>query len=128
MNFDQWFSTTLKQELKMQSVNYKIIRRRVCWLIGQWIGIKLSAELRPDLYQVMVEALSPEEDLGVRLAASNALKLAIDDFMFSSNEFMPYLEPACSLLFTLLKEVNECITKVQFCKNSFSYSFYVYTG
>ena len=75
-------------------------------------GIKLSAELRPELYRLMVEALSPEEDLGVRLAANDALKLAIDDFQFNTEEFSPFLEPAFSLLFSLLKEVNECDTKV----------------
>ena len=60
----------------------------------------------------MVEVLSPEEDLGVRLAASDALKLAIDDFQFNPEEFSPYLEPAFSLLFSLLKEVKECDTKM----------------
>lgn len=60
----------------------------------------------------MVEALSPEEDLGVRLAASDALKRAIDDFQFNPQEFSPFLETAFSLLFTLLQEVNECDTKV----------------
>ncbi|XP_011635058.1 importin-11 [Pogonomyrmex barbatus] len=112
VNFDQWFSTTLKEELKMRSNNYKIIRRRVCWLIGQWTNIKLSAELRPELYKLMIEKLNPEEDLGVRLAASNALKQAIDDFQFNSEEFTPFLEPVFSLLFALLKEVNECDTKM----------------
>lgn len=62
---------------------------------------------------LMVEALSPTEDLGVRLAASDALKKVIDDFQFSSEEFAIFLEPACSLLFALLKEVNECDTKVR---------------
>lgn len=75
--------------------------------------IKLSAELRPELYKLMIETLNPEEDLGVRLAASNALKRAIDDFQFNSEEFTPFLEPVFSLLFALLKEVNECDTKVR---------------
>ncbi|XP_053971959.1 importin-11 [Hylaeus volcanicus] len=112
VNFDQWFSTTLKEELKIRSNNYRIIRRRVCWLIGRWTSVKLSAELRPELYELMVEVLSPDEDLGVRLAASDALKLAIDDFQFNPEEFSPYLEPAFSLLFSLLKEVKECDTKM----------------
>lgn len=68
--------------------------------------------MRPELYELMVEVLSPEEDLGVRLAASDALKLAIDDFQFNPEEFSPYLEPAFSLLLSLLKEVKECDTKV----------------
>ncbi|XP_076181543.1 importin beta11 isoform X2 [Ptiloglossa arizonensis] len=111
VNFDQWFTTTLKEELKIRSNNYRIIRRRVCWLIGRWTTVKLSAELRPELYELMVEVLSPDEDLGVRLAASDALKLAIDDFQFNPEQFFPYLEPAFSLLFSLLKEVKEYDTK-----------------
>ncbi|XP_031837056.1 importin beta11 isoform X2 [Nomia melanderi] len=113
VNFDQWFLTTLKEELKIRSNYYKIIRRRVCWLIGQWTSIKLSRGLRPKVYELMVEVLSPDEDLGVRLAASDALKLVIDDFQFNPEEFSPYLEPACSLLFSLLREVNECDTKMR---------------
>ncbi|XP_043468445.1 importin-11 [Leptopilina heterotoma] len=113
VNFDQWFSTTLKEELKIKSNHYRIIRRRVCWLIGRWTCIKLSVELRPELYGLMVEALSPDEDLGVRLAANDALKLAIDDFQFNTEDFSPFLEPAFSLLFALLKEVNECDTKMR---------------
>ena len=112
VDFDQWFSTTLRQELKLRGTNYRIIRRRVCWLIGQWAGVKLSPRHKPELYRLMLESLSPEEDLSVRLAASNALKSAIDDFNFNSDEFVPFLEPAFSMLFTLLKEVNECDTKV----------------
>jgi len=50
VNFDQWFSTTLKEELKIRNNNYRIIRRRVCWLIGQWtsmlkISLKISHEM-----------------------------------------------------------------------------------
>jgi len=70
----------------------------------------------------MIEALNPEEDLGVRLAASNALKQAIDDFQFNSEEFSHFLEPVFSLLFALLKEVNECDTKVY---KEFAFIFFI---
>lgn len=73
----------------------------------------------------MIEALNPEEDLGVRLAASNALKQAIDDFQFNSEEFSHFLEPVFSLLFALLKEVNECDTKVY--KEFAFIFFYIFT-
>ncbi|XP_020288528.1 importin-11 isoform X2 [Pseudomyrmex gracilis] len=112
VNFDQWFLTTLREELKVRSNNYRIIRRRVCWLIGQWTNIKLSPELRPELYKLMIEALGPEEDLGIRLAASHALRQAVDDFQFNPEEFAYFLEPTFSLLFGLLKDVNECDTKM----------------
>ncbi len=49
----------------------------------------------------------------VRLAAAKALKVIIDDFEFSSEELEPYLGAAFQRLFFLLKEVQECDTKVR---------------
>ncbi|KAG8035764.1 hypothetical protein G9C98_001420 [Cotesia typhae] len=113
VNFDQWFSTTLRQELEVKSNNYRIIKRRVCWLIGQWTRVKLSEKLIPELYKLMIKALSSDEDLVVRLEASNTLKQALDDFQFHIDEFMPFLETTFLLLFNLLREVTECDTKMQ---------------
>jgi hypothetical protein len=112
VNFDQWFSTTLTQELKVKGDNYRVIRRRVVWLIGQWTGVKLSSELRPALYSATLPLLQGDEDMAVRLTASNTLKHAIDDFEFNTDQFLPFLEPSFALLFTLLKEAHECDTKV----------------
>ncbi|KDR15146.1 importin-11 [Zootermopsis nevadensis] len=112
VNFDQWFSTTLTQELNVKGDNYRVIRRRVVWLIGQWTGVKLSPELRPALYAGTLPLLQGDEDMAVRLTASNTLKLAIDDFEFNTDQFLPFLEPSFALLFTLLKEAHECDTKM----------------
>ena len=49
----------------------------------------------------------------VRLAAAKALKVVIDDFEFSSEELEPFLGAAFNQLFVLLKEVQECDTKVK---------------
>lgn len=113
VDFDQWFSTTLKQELEVNDINYKIIKRRVCWLIGKWTRVKLSSKLRPELYKMMVKALGPNEDLVVRIEASNTLKQALDDFQFNSEEFSPFIETTFTLLFNLLREASECDTKMQ---------------
>lgn len=43
---------------------YKLIRRRVIWLIGQWISVKFKPELRPLLYQVIL-SLMQDPDLVV---------------------------------------------------------------
>ena len=56
--------------------------------------------------------LTSSQDLVVRLAAAKAMKVVIDDFEFSVEELEPYLEQVFSLLFSLLKEVNECDTKL----------------
>nr|CAD7396049.1 unnamed protein product [Timema cristinae] len=112
VNFDQWFSTTLGEELRIKEGNYRVIRRRVAWLIGQWTGVKLSQELRPALYSSMLPLLEQGEDIAVRLTASSTLKLAVDDFEFNTDQFLPFLEPCFSLLFALLQEAQECDTKM----------------
>lgn len=74
--------------------------------------MKLSPELRPALYASILPLLSSDEDMAVRLTASKTLKMAIDDFEFNTDQFLPFLEPSFSLLFALLKEATDCDTKV----------------
>lgn len=113
IDFDQWFTGHLLQELNNKHINYRIIRRRVIWLLGCWVGVKLSSSLRPTLYQAILPLLQNNEDLVVRLEAANTLKLAVDDFEFKVDQFLPFLEMSFSLLFQLLKEVEECDSKMQ---------------
>jgi hypothetical protein len=58
--------------------------------------------------------MEPSEDLVIRLSSAVTLRSALDDFEFNAEQFLPYLERSFSLLFTLLKETEECETKV--CK------------
>lgn len=83
---------------------------------GQWTGVKFSYDLRPNLYSVIITLLTPSEDMAVKLAAANTLKQAVDDFEFNSQQFLPYLESIFGSLFQLLKEANECDTKVTNCQ------------
>ncbi|KAK3096574.1 hypothetical protein FSP39_001428 [Pinctada imbricata] len=104
VNFDEWFTTHLLRELEIKHQNYRIIRRRVIWLCGQWVGVKFSSSLRPTLYQAMLPLLQKSEDLVVRLETAATLK---------ANILYRFLSPSFSLLFDLLKEVKECDTKMQ---------------
>ncbi|XP_071449865.1 importin-11 [Hetaerina americana] len=113
VDFDRWFTSTLVTELGIRDPNYRIIRRRVAWLVGHWAGVKMSRELRPMLYAATLPLLSRDEDMAVRIAAANTLKLAIDDFEFNTEQFLSFLEPAFGLLFSVLREANECDTKMQ---------------
>ncbi|XP_019623720.1 PREDICTED: importin-11-like [Branchiostoma belcheri] len=113
VDFDQWFQNQLLVELQCKHPRYKIIRRRVIWLIGQWIGVKFSVDLRPMMYEAILPLLGTEEDLVVRITAANTLRIAVDDFEFKTEQFLPYLERNFSLLFHLLQQVSECDTKMQ---------------
>ena len=53
------------------------MRRRVIWLVSQWVGVKLSVTLRPTLYEAILPLLQEDEDLVVRLEAANTLRTDI---------------------------------------------------
>ncbi|XP_045467255.1 importin-11 isoform X2 [Harmonia axyridis] len=112
VDFDNWFIRTLSEELKIKHNNYRIIRRRVSVLMGKWAGIKLSPKLRPYMYECVINLLSCQEDMAVRITASSTMRYAIDDFEFDAEQFKDYLEASFNLLFQLLKEVQECETKM----------------
>ena len=45
---------------------YKMVRHRVTWILGTWVTVKMSPQLRPSLYSVLVPLLAGNEDLAVR--------------------------------------------------------------
>ncbi|XP_048738332.2 importin-11-like [Ostrea edulis] len=113
VDFDGWFSTQLLQELNIKHQNYRILHRRIIWLCAQWVGVKMSFSLRPTLYQAIISLLNQSEDLVVRIESAMTLKTAVDDFEFNVEQFLPFLDSMFSLLFELLKEVQECDSKMQ---------------
>ncbi|KFB43307.1 AGAP002970-PA-like protein [Anopheles sinensis] len=112
INFDEWFTQQLLDELKFKSHNFRIIRKRIIWLVGRWTSVRFSKALRPQVYRACLELLHPTEDLAVRLTASKTLRSIMDDFEFVGEQFVEFLEPAIALLFALLKEAVECETKM----------------
>eukprot|EP00073_Rattus_norvegicus_P044707 XP_017446855.1 PREDICTED: importin-11 isoform X1 [Rattus norvegicus] len=111
VDFDQWFKTQLLPELQVSHNRYKPLRRRVIWLIGQWISVKFKSDLRPRLYEAICNLLQ-DQDLVVRIETATTLKLTVDDFEFRTDQFLPYLETMFTLLFQLLQQVTECDTKM----------------
>lgn len=113
LDFDAWFTSQLVFELKIQGSNFRVLRKRIIWMVGVWTGIKFSKSLRPMVYESCLELLQPTEDLVVRLTASKTLKTVLEDFDFCAEQFLEFLEPSFTLLFHLLKEAKECDTKMQ---------------
>ncbi|CAH1407271.1 unnamed protein product [Nezara viridula] len=113
INFNDWFTTSLRVELEVQDNNYRIIRRRVACLVGIWAGVKMSSDLYPNVYSLMIQLLRSEEDMVVRLTAANTVRAVVDDFEFNLESFMDFLEPMFLSLFNLLKEALECDTKMR---------------
>ncbi|KFP94966.1 Importin-11, partial [Haliaeetus albicilla] len=119
VDFDQWFKNQLLAELQVSHNRYKPIRRRVIWLIGQWISVKFKSDLRPVLYEAICNLLQ-DQDLVVIESCIHLQSvlfflngcLPVDDFEFRTDQFLPYLESMFTLLFQLLQEVTQCDTKM----------------
>ncbi|KAK6643744.1 hypothetical protein RUM43_000007 [Polyplax serrata] len=118
IDFDQWFATSLKHELSIKEPNYRIIRRRVAWLIGKWADVKPGNDLKLAICDAVVPLLhrgvfSGNEDMVVRMTAAIAMKSIVDSLEFNTEQFSNFLGPTFSMLFTLLQEVEECSSKMQ---------------
>ncbi|NXK42776.1 IPO11 protein, partial [Piprites chloris] len=116
VDFDQWFKNQLLAELQVSHDRYKPIRRRVIWLIGQWISVKFKSDLRPVLYEA-IRNLLQDRDLVFCIHLRSVLFFLngcspVDDFEFRTDQFLPYLESMFTLLFQLLQEVTQCDTKM----------------
>ncbi len=66
IDFDGWLNTTLMHEILHAHCN-DIIKRRILIVIANWINIKLSAQYRELVYQILTECLKAEQNLVVRL-------------------------------------------------------------
>ncbi|KAL1454342.1 hypothetical protein WDU94_010613 [Cyamophila willieti] len=112
IDVDEWFQTSLREELAMKHNNYRIIRKRVVWLLGNWSNVKFSSELRPLLYEELLPLMGPDEDLVVRLSACKAFKMCVDDFEFNTEQFLPFVHIYFNTLYKLLCDVKECDNKM----------------
>uniref|UniRef100_A0A2K5QEF7 Importin-11 n=1 Tax=Cebus imitator TaxID=2715852 RepID=A0A2K5QEF7_CEBIM len=101
VDFDQWFKNQLLPELQVIHNRYKPLRRRVIWLIGQWISVKFKSDLRPMLYEAICNLLQDQD-----------LVISILNLFYFISFYLQYLETMFTLLFQLLQQVTECDTKM----------------
>jgi hypothetical protein len=106
-DFNNFLVNRLVPEVANKEPTFKILRRRIAWMIGHWIGVKIDKQYRSYVYQIMLQLLAPEEDMVVRLVAANNLRNCVDDWDFETEDFVPYIEPSILLLTALLKDVEE---------------------
>lgn len=115
VDFDVWFTQALLHELKgtPDSPCHPLIKRRILILISNWVNIKLASSNRPPVYELLCQCLQPSEDLVIRLQATLTLKAVMDDIHFEKEAYLPYLNFHFGLLCQLLKQVEECDTKIK---------------
>ncbi|KAG0042504.1 hypothetical protein BGZ83_000388 [Gryganskiella cystojenkinii] len=107
IDFDGWLNGQLTHEVQNPDSSYRIIRRRIAWMIGKWVNVNISKDARPIVYTIMLHLLRPDEHLAVRLAAAQNLRLSIDDWDFEPATFAPFLERSVVGLKQIMSNVEE---------------------
>ncbi|KXN86407.1 Importin-11 [Leucoagaricus sp. SymC.cos] len=108
--FDQWLQHTLAVEAN-ESANpsYPILKRRIAWLIGQWVSEECASPNNPLIWDVLVHLLkdrSLSTDTVVRLTAATAIRDCMDTIEFSISYFLPHLATTISELVNLIGETE----------------------
>ncbi|KAJ7540520.1 hypothetical protein O6H91_10G020100 [Diphasiastrum complanatum] len=111
INFKKWYENALSREILNQHPNSRILRRRVAWLLGQWVS-KIKDDMRLPVYGALIGLLG-DGDLAVKLAACHSLHNLIDDVHFYEEEFVPFVPTCFQLLFQFMKQAQEFDSKLQ---------------
>ncbi|KAI8069428.1 armadillo-type protein [Gongronella butleri] len=107
LDFESFVANRLVSEADNKEPSFKVLRRRIAWVLGRWVTESISAECRTTIYEVLLRLMVKEEDLVVRLSAAHSLKMAIDDWDFDISILLPYLESAMNMLMVLVNDVEE---------------------
>jgi hypothetical protein len=115
LDFDHLITSNLVPEVQMQDPQYKIIRRRIAIILGQWITVQVSKENRRLVYQIFQHLLNKEDPLNdqvVRVTAGRQLKHVVDAWEFETDQFLPFAADILSRLMALIEEVELSETKL----------------
>ncbi|KAL2621919.1 hypothetical protein R1flu_002124 [Riccia fluitans] len=111
IDFKSWYDGCLAQELHNRHPNGRILRRRVAWLVGQWVS-KIKDEMRRPIYSALLGLLG-DSDLAVKLAACRSLHHLIDDVHFYEEEFVEFVPACLQYLFEFMGTAQEFDSKLQ---------------
>ncbi|KAL8284260.1 hypothetical protein RQP46_005009 [Phenoliferia psychrophenolica] len=108
IDFDAWLVETLAPEAVGTDSNYRIIRRRIAWLVGKWVEEDLKPETLRKIYSLLVHLLgrNASTDTAIRLTAARSLAKCGDTWDFDSAVFIPFLPAAIEEIVSLLGEVT----------------------
>lgn len=98
------------EALKNDLVENKILKRRVCLLINEWIGLGVINDANMEkIYSLLLNLLDPSNQINdkvVKLTTIQALKSILTDWDFKKELIKPYLKSFTSLLIKLVGEME----------------------
>lgn len=116
VNFDSLLKDVLiPDSSKNDIVEKKILKRRVCLIITEWVSVQCSRESRISIYKLLIAFLQPGNNLNdkvVKLTSIQTLKSMVDDWDFNKYDFKEYLDEFISLSLNFLTEVDYTESKL----------------
>lgn len=114
LDFNSFLSQTLVQEVQNSQPSYKVLRRRIAIMLGQWLPVKtgLDRPLVYEIFQHLLDRNDPLNDQVVRITAGRQLKNVVDPFEFNAKQFKPYASKTIGGLMELIEEVELPETKL----------------
>ncbi|ODO04862.1 hypothetical protein I350_05472 [Cryptococcus amylolentus CBS 6273] len=88
---------------------HRIVKRRVAWLIGEWVTADEDSAKLPVIWQMLMYLLSERgssSDKAVNLTSAIAVKECVDLWELPIDYFLPYLEQSVHELVKLLGEAS----------------------
>ncbi|KAJ5746459.1 hypothetical protein N7520_011641 [Penicillium odoratum] len=115
LDFNKFLETTIVPEVQIQDPEYRLLRRRIPMVLGQWVPIqyeKLNIDAIYQVFQHLLNKDDPLNDLVVRITAGRQLRNIIEPFEFTSAAFVPYAPSILGSLMSLVQEVEVSETKM----------------
>lgn len=106
---------TMVPEVQIQEQEYKLLRRRISLVLGQWAPIKYGEMNTDAVFQIFQHLLTREDplnDLVVRITAGRQLRHVLDPYEFTPAHFLPYAQSTLGNLMALVQDVELAETKM----------------
>lgn len=95
------------------SLNSKLIKRRVCLIINEWLDVKIEPNVRIEIYKFLLTLISePENDKVVKLTSIQTLKYLLDDWEFRKGDFRPFIDENVKHLLMVLDSLETIESKI----------------
>lgn len=115
LDFNAFLEHTMVAEVQSQEPEYKLLRRRIALVLGQWVPVKPGELNMNAIYQIFQHLLGkhdPLNDLVVRITAGRQLRSILDSYEFSAGAFMSFAPTILESLMSLVQEVESSDTKM----------------
>ena len=115
LDFNSFLEQTMVPEVQSQEQEYRLLRRRIALVIGQWVPVKpgeLNMNAVYQIFQHLLNKSDPLNDLVVRITAGRQLRNVLDPYLFAPEVFLPFAPGILGSLMSLVQETESSDTKM----------------